>query len=662
LRLRKVTASIFRFLIALSVLVPLAAQSAERRAALVVGVSNYKHAPVLANTVNDARAMANVLGRLGFDVELAVDPDRAALETAVRRLGQRSQQADASLFYYAGHALEVNGQNLLVPASADIQSAQDLRFETVDLDSVLDGISGRSRVSLLFMDSCRDNPFAKKLVIGSRSISRSGLGQIDSAVGTLIAFATAPGRVAEDGDRVHSPFTQALLDNIEQPGVEVRRMMSNVRRQVREATAGRQVPWENSALEGDFFFKPPASPLVPPPEKPSTPTQSQATATHPASLQNALMDTLLAGLAGRSSQSLESTVKQYDQAKSNKAQAIAIAAASTWYVGSRLSPFLAEQQALEGCQIRYSEPCTLAAVNENVLPPADKATWLRRDMPRVDYAGKFDAEQVPAIWPERRAADEVKSYVTAIGPKAAALHPWGGLFIKINAPSPRDAELDVLSRCNGDPSRGGKDGPCFLYAIGNHVILPLRMTAPHEPIKTIAQAMPLVTSPTITELYKQPDLQKALAVEPDSGEPYWWGGAASKEIAEKFALMGCQLSYSRPCILLATNDALRATDPIAAERHDMAELHYNGPFQVERTPFLTSANSEIIQSYAKLPSPKVLTIRPYRAKAASATGTSVAEAEQKALASCNDNPRWPCFIYAINDHVVLSERRTEASK
>jgi Caspase domain len=530
------------------------------------------------------------------------------------------------------------------------------------LDSVLDGISGRSRVSLLFMDSCRDNPFTKKLLIGSRSISRAGLGQIDSAVGTLIAFSTAPGRVAEDGDTAHSPFTQALLDNIEQSGVEVRRMMSNVRRQVREATAGRQIPWENSALEGDFYFKPPASPSTQPTGTPPPATQNQANAAPPTSLQNALMGTFLAGLPSRSSKSLEPLVQLYDQGKPNKAQAVAITTASTWYVHSRLSPYLAEQPALEGCQIRYAEPCALVALNEIVMPPTDKATWARRDMPRVNYAGNFDPEQVPAIWPDRRTSDDVKSYVSATGSKAAALHPWGTLFIKTNASSPHDAELDVLSRCNGDPSRGGKDGPCFLYAIGNHIVLPQRMTVPHEPAKTIVQAVSLVTDPVALQNYTTAHAAKAFVVEPESGRYYWWDGESSKENAENSALVGCQLNNSRPCILIATNDELRATDPIAAGRHDMAELHYKGPFQAEKTPLLSSGNRQTILSYAKLPGPKALAIRPYHSQATSATGATVVEAQQKALDSCKGNPLWPCFIYAVNDDVVISERRTEARK
>ena len=112
-----------------------------------------------------------------------------------------------------------------------------------------------ARPSLVFLDSCRDNPFNKKLAASTRAINFRGLGPVDAATGTLIVFATAPGKTAEDGDARHGPFTAALLRNIERPGIEVRRMLSAVRREVRETTGGRQIPWENSALEGEFYFK-----------------------------------------------------------------------------------------------------------------------------------------------------------------------------------------------------------------------------------------------------------------------------------------------------------------------------------------------------------------------------------------------------------------------
>ena len=135
----------------------------DRRVALVVGVSNYKHAPRLANTHNDARGTADALRRLGFEVEQLLDPDRGALEAGVRKLRQRAQGAETSLFYYAGHAIELGGRNWLLPVAADVQTDRDVRFEGLDLDFILEQMEGASRISLVFMDACRENPFRAKL-------------------------------------------------------------------------------------------------------------------------------------------------------------------------------------------------------------------------------------------------------------------------------------------------------------------------------------------------------------------------------------------------------------------------------------------------------------------------------------------------------------------
>ena len=231
------------------------ANAAEKRVALVVGVSAYRHVPRLPNTTNDARAVAAALTRMGFEVATLLDPDRAGFEAAVRSFGERARGADASLFFYAGHALELGGRNWLIPAAATLRTDRDLRFETLDLDAVLEQTDGASRVSLVFLDACRDNPFRMRLGAVTREVPRGGLGQVRAATGTLVVFSTAPGTVAEDGKGDHSPFTAALLKWIETPGLEVRQMLSEVRREVREATRGRQVPWENSALEGQFLFR-----------------------------------------------------------------------------------------------------------------------------------------------------------------------------------------------------------------------------------------------------------------------------------------------------------------------------------------------------------------------------------------------------------------------
>lgn len=374
------------------------------------------------------------------------------------------------------------------------------------------------------------------------------------------------------------------------------------------------------------------------------------------------MKVLSIGIPGRPLESIQTTVQPYVDAKSNKAQALALGPRSTWYVSGRESADQAEQAALEGCQIRYNEPCILAAVNERVLPPAESSTWLRRTMPRVTYSSTFSPEQIPAILLNGGARQSAKSYLTAPSPKATALHAWGRMFFQTNATSQLQAESDALKQCNSDPIRNGRDGPCFLYSVGNHVVLPMRMTAPHNAADTIDQAAAIVTDPTIGKTFSALRSDRALAVEPEGGTYYYWDGASSKEIAERSALAGCQLAYAKPCILLATNEKLQAADPFLAERHDMAELHYRGPFQAEKTPLLATGNREVILGYSNLPFPKALAIRPYHAKATSATGATVAEAESKALASCNDNPKWPCFLYAVNNQVVVSENRTEASK
>jgi hypothetical protein len=242
--------------------------------ALVVGVSAYRNVPVLKNTQNDAQDVAQVLKRLGFGVDLVIDPDRPTLEGAVRRLGARAQNAEAAVFYYAGHALEMGGRNWLVPATADIQGERDLRFEALDLDSVVEQSDRGARVTLILLDACRDNPFSRRLGGGGRDVRQTGLVPVPAGTGTLIAFATAPGTVALDGTGRNSPFTTALLKNIERPDLEVRQLMSEVRKEVRETTNGRQIPWENSALEGPFFFNP--APIAPPRPQATTPRRTAA--------------------------------------------------------------------------------------------------------------------------------------------------------------------------------------------------------------------------------------------------------------------------------------------------------------------------------------------------------------------------------------------------
>lgn len=244
---------------ALTVTAGFGASVAPRRVALVIGVSNYQHAGALANTINDAGDMAKVLERVGFDVELVLDPNRSDLEAAVRRFADRSVGADVSVLHYSGHALEANGRNWLLPVSAMINNERDLHFEAVDLNTVIEATDGAAKVSIIFLDACRDNPFIERLAATGRGMSH-GLAALQIAAnGVLVAFSTAPGQIAFDGgpDARNSPFTAALLRHIENPGLEVRALIGRVTKDVVDQTRGRQRPWQNSSLEGEFYFVPP---------------------------------------------------------------------------------------------------------------------------------------------------------------------------------------------------------------------------------------------------------------------------------------------------------------------------------------------------------------------------------------------------------------------
>lgn len=248
----------------LAALAPAAAATA-KRVALVVGIADYKAVAPLKNTRNDAERMADTLTRLGFEVTKAIDPGRGAFEEALRGFGAKARQAEASVFFYAGHAIEVEGRNWLLPADAKLETKLDLRFEAIDVEAVLDQAQA-SRIAVMFLDACRNNPFSERLSRGVRGEASRGLARIDPAAGVLVAFATAPGQVALDGQGDNSPFTEALLKHIETPGLEIRQLMARVRSDVRRTTR-EQVPWEQSALEGEFFFKapPPVVAVAPPP-------------------------------------------------------------------------------------------------------------------------------------------------------------------------------------------------------------------------------------------------------------------------------------------------------------------------------------------------------------------------------------------------------------
>jgi len=225
--------------------------------ALVVGNGEYRTATPLANPVNDATDMARALRKLGFDVVEGKNLDRRGMDDSIREFGRKLDGADLALFFYAGHGLQVNGKNYLVPIDAKLERPGDLVLDAVDIGNVLAQMEAEKRVNLVFLDACRDNPLARSLArsLGTRSSSvGQGLASIRSAIGTMIAYATQPDNVALDGSGRNSPFTGALLKHIATPGVDIGTVMRRVRTDVITATREQQVPWDHSSLTGDVIL------------------------------------------------------------------------------------------------------------------------------------------------------------------------------------------------------------------------------------------------------------------------------------------------------------------------------------------------------------------------------------------------------------------------
>ncbi|MGY3395560.1 putative caspase-like protein [Bradyrhizobium sp. USDA 3311] len=236
---------------------------ADKRVAFVVGNAAYKNVPQLPNPAIDARSMARVLRNVGFDVVEGSNLSRDAMTAKLLEFGKKSEGADVALFFYAGHGIAVNGTNYLLPVDADLKSEMNVKLgAAINVDLTLEQTMADAKVKLVFLDACRDNPFAAKIrsARATRSVNvASGLAEMKSGEGTLIAFATGPGQTALDGEAgTNSPFTRALLANIAQPGIEIQQAMTRVRAQVNDETNKAQLPWGHTNLTGTVYLNPAA--------------------------------------------------------------------------------------------------------------------------------------------------------------------------------------------------------------------------------------------------------------------------------------------------------------------------------------------------------------------------------------------------------------------
>jgi len=222
----------------------------QKRIALVVGNSNYKTRP-LRNPRNDADDISRTLRSSGFEVIDLRDGTLNQMRASVRQFGDRLINNDVGLVYYSGHGVEVKGRNYFIPVNADIMREDEIADQGLDVSLILEKMNTAGKgVNILIVDACRDDPFGRSF----RSSSR-GLAQMDAPRGTIIAYATSPGKVAADGDRRNSPYTKNLVKAMQQPNKPIEQVFKEVRRAVQEETKNQQTPWENTSLSGDFYFK-----------------------------------------------------------------------------------------------------------------------------------------------------------------------------------------------------------------------------------------------------------------------------------------------------------------------------------------------------------------------------------------------------------------------
>ncbi|MEO7773101.1 MAG: caspase family protein [Steroidobacteraceae bacterium] len=250
----------------------------ESRIALVIGNGKYQNFTPLDNPANDATGVAAALREAGFKVILKVDTTRADMTQALTEFGQQLASADVGLFYYAGHAAQVDWRNFMVPVSANLDAqkitptdlAGQVAQEAVDLSEVLDHMGrARTRLNIVILDACRDNPFTAQALALSRSLSRTtgsaplkvgvGLAQSFAPPGTFLAYSTAPGQVASDGVGRNSPYSAALIKALALPALKLEDVFKEVRNSVATATRQEQIPWDNSSVFGDFYFRVPAN-------------------------------------------------------------------------------------------------------------------------------------------------------------------------------------------------------------------------------------------------------------------------------------------------------------------------------------------------------------------------------------------------------------------
>ena len=250
--MQSISIRIFLILFILIFMYPSSLIAAERRQALVIGNGGYSSSP-LKNAVNDAADIAANLQRLGFSVILKKNVSHQEMEDAILEFGEHLKKGGVGLFFYAGHGVQKDSRNYLIPIGARINKDTDIKFQAVDAELVLAEMGNAgNNLNIVILDACRDNPFSKSFRSSSRGLAIIS----DAPKGTFITYSTSPGKVAADGSGRNSPYTESLIKYMNTKGLPIEEVFKEVRKDLGKKTGGQQVPWELSSLEGQFYFSP----------------------------------------------------------------------------------------------------------------------------------------------------------------------------------------------------------------------------------------------------------------------------------------------------------------------------------------------------------------------------------------------------------------------
>jgi uncharacterized protein (TIGR02145 family) len=222
-----------------------------RKSALVIGNGNY-YSSVLSNPENDARAIEDLLTKLGFIVFKYENLNQSQMKKAIDDFGLNLKRTDVGLFFYAGHGIQANGYNYLIPVDAQLTTERQIEYDCVQADRILALMEGSgTKINIIILDACRNNPFERSW---TRSSTGRGLAFMNAAGGTLIAYSTAPGTTAQDGSGNNSPYTTAILESLKTPGLSITQIFQNITKLVSQRTGKQQIPWISSSLTGDFYL------------------------------------------------------------------------------------------------------------------------------------------------------------------------------------------------------------------------------------------------------------------------------------------------------------------------------------------------------------------------------------------------------------------------